>query len=167
MNLNDVISKDTPHFKWKEVFDSNTARSRGIDNTVISQSYLQNVINTAVMMEKVRDLFNSDPKVPHTIRVSSWYRCEALNTAVGGTKTSHHRLGMAVDFHVINKVTGVELPIKEVVKKIMDSKLPFTQLIDEYKRWTHISFQSDNYKRQVLTFRYDAQGKTVKYPGML
>lgn len=165
--LTGIICTESPHFTWEEVFRSSSATQHGIDNTVISDEYIAYVINTAKMMEKVRALFNTDPNNPHTINVSSWYRCEKVNTLVGGTKTSHHRLGMAVDFSVFEKKTKRKLSIKEVCKKIIDSGLPFTQLIDEYASWTHISFQETNYKRQVLTFRRDSKGVTIKTSGLI
>lgn len=35
------------------------------------------------------------------MRVTSWYRSLAVNKAVGGSKTSQHMQGLAVDFHPI------------------------------------------------------------------
>lgn len=167
VKLTGIICKETPHFTWEEVFRSSTATQCNIDNTNIPDEYLTYVINTAKMMERVRTLFNINPCNPHTVNISSWYRCEKLNNAVGGTKTSHHRFGMAVDFSIVEKKTKKKLTIKEVCQKIIDSKIPFTQLIDEYGSWTHISFQENNYKRQVLTFKRDSKGKIIKLPGLL
>lgn len=164
--LTGKICPEAPNFTWEEVFRSTTADKHKIDNTVISNECINNVINTAKMMQKVRALFNKDSNNPHVIHVSSWYRCPALNNAVGGTKTSHHVLGMAVDFSVIEKKTGRKLTIKETCQAIIDSGLPFTQLIDEYASWTHISFQESNYKKQVLTFRRNSSGVTIKTPGL-
>ena len=58
---------------------------------------------------------------------------ENLNNACGSKSNSQHRVGCAADI----RVPG--LTPNEVVKAIMDSDLPYDQLIREFDRWTHLS----------------------------
>lgn len=44
-----------------------------------------------IKVQKIREL------VARPMRITSAYRCEAHNEAVGGSKTSYHRLGRAID----------------------------------------------------------------------
>lgn len=128
------------HFTLDELTASQTAARKGIDNTP-SASILSQLTLTADRMEKVRAVLGN-----RAISVSSGYRSPALNKAVGGVPTSHHCFGYAVDFRVAG------LSIAEVNRIIAASDIPFDQLIDEYSRWTHISF-APTMRRQVFNKR--------------
>jgi putative chitinase len=80
--------------------------------------------------------------------VSSGYRGRALNRAVGGSRTSAHLSGHAVDFNCY----GFGDPLA-VCRAIAGSDLAFDQLIEEGS-WVHISFDP-RMRRQVLTHRPD------------
>lgn len=117
----------TEHFTWAEAVHTS---HRGIDNVIKDQAVWENIARTAVKLEKVRACLN----VP--IVVSSWYRCSALNDAVGGAKNSDHLIGAAVDF--IAPAYGSPA---EVAKKLIHfaSLVGFKQLILEHT-WVHISW---------------------------
>lgn len=82
--------------------------------------------------------------------VSSFFRCEALNKAIGGSKTSQHCKGEAIDMDADGS------PITN--KQIFDwakANLKFDQLIWEYgtsenPAWVHISFSKHGNRNQVL-----------------
>jgi putative chitinase len=98
---------------------------------------------TAAQMEAVRRLLGDQ-----VISISSGYRCRALNRAVGGSRTSAHLSGHAVDFHCY----GFGDPLA-VCRRIAASDLAFDQLIEE-GTWVHLSFDP-RMRRQVLTRRPD------------
>lgn len=122
-NLRDL----TENFTWAEAVITN---HREIENTIDNEHVMENIVKTAVKLEKVRELFS----LP--ILISSWYRCPLLNIAVGGAKGSDHLIGAAVDFIIPKYGT----PTK-VAKKIAEnaSLLRFKQLILEHS-WVHISW---------------------------
>lgn len=122
------------HFSLEEATFSQTALNHKIDNTP-SKSILENMILSADKMERIRSVLGNKP-----IFVSSWYRCPTLNTKIGGAKTSAHMSGFAVDF----RVPG--LSVSQVCNLLHDA-LPYDQLINEYNRWTHISFDPRNRKQ--------------------
>ena len=70
------------------------------------------------------------------IIVNSGYRCEALNKAIGGAKSSQHMLGEAADITVGSK---------EENEKLFDyikDNLEFDQLINESDfSWVHVSYR--------------------------
>jgi hypothetical protein len=81
------------------------------------------------------------------IVVTSGFRPLALNVIIGGSKTSQHMEGKAVDFRVI----GME-PI-EVCEIAVENDLPFDQLIHEFQSWVHASYNADDNRLAKLTAR--------------
>lgn len=73
--------------------------------------------------------------VGRVVQVSSGYRPEWLNLAVGGSKASAHVQGLAADIVVVG------LPPLEAAQELaaMPGPLPWQQLIHEYGQWVHIS----------------------------
>jgi zinc D-Ala-D-Ala carboxypeptidase len=125
----------TPHFSLEEL---QATQHREIDNAAPS-SLIPILTDTATRMEAVRTLLGD-----RVITVSSGYRCPALNTAVGGSPTSAHMSGHAVDFNCY----GFGDPLA-VCRALAASDIPFDQVIREYT-WTHISFDP-RMRRQTLT----------------
>ena len=128
------------YFTFTEFERSDTATKFAIDNTM-PESAKKNV---AALVDRVLDPLREAWGKP--IIVTSGYRCQELNKAVGGVKTSHHLSGMAADITTGNRVDNRRL--FELVQKL---GLPFTQLIDESNfSWVHISLDPANVKRQIL-----------------
>ena len=74
----------------------------------------------------------------HDMTHSSGYRCLALNTAVGGSKTSAHMHGYAEDFWC--PAFGSTLDVVNAIEAAMKrGEIKFDQLIEEHT-WVHISF---------------------------
>lgn len=135
----------SPHFTLEELTVSPTASARGISN-MPPPEIAQRLKATAEALEAVRTLLG------HPLRISSGYRGPEVNRLVGGAKTSAHCLGYAIDF--VCPEFGSPY---EVCLKIWKSDLQFDQLIHEYGRWTHISFDP-RMRRQPLTIASKAQG---------
>lgn len=131
----------SPHFNLHEFTYSDTAIRRGFENTP-SSVQIDNLRKVAALLEEVRELFGNKP-----VKVSSGYRCFALNHAIGGVVDSAHLYGCAADF----TVPGV--PLWHVAQLIAEFKLPFDQLIYEYGTWVHLGIprHGDEPRRQVLT----------------
>jgi zinc D-Ala-D-Ala carboxypeptidase len=71
------------------------------------------------------------------ILTSSGYRCPRVNQAIGGAKTSQHLFGMAADINVGHLTT------EQLYQRIKKSGLVFDQLIQEFDRWVHVSYNPD------------------------
>ncbi len=129
-----------------------TTSHRGLDNTP-NEEQLANLTHTAWQMEIVRHLLGDLP-----IHINSAFRSDAVNDAVGGSKTSAHSLGYAVDFICPKFGTPIQ-----IAQKIAASGLKFDQLIYE-QTWVHISFDP-KMRCEQLTAHF-SQGKTSYTEGI-
>jgi zinc D-Ala-D-Ala carboxypeptidase len=145
--------KLTAHFDLNEFTASDTAVRKGIDNTP-NLVVTGNLRMLAVQLEQVRTLLNDN-----SLRISSGYRCLALNRAIGSGDTSAHVLGFAADF----TCAGFGTP-KEVANKIAGSPIKFDQIIFE-GTWVHFSADSRN-RREVLTATF-TNGKARYTKGLI
>ena len=78
------------YFRLEEFLRSDTALRKKIDNTP-SWEIVANLARLASFLDNLREAWGSG------IRVSSGYRCPALNAAVGGVSGSAHQFGNAAD----------------------------------------------------------------------
>jgi hypothetical protein len=82
------------------------------------------------------------------IRINSFYRSQLLNTKVGGSATSQHCKGEAIDISAGSKVEN---------KKLFDwicANLDFDQVINEYDfQWVHISYKAKGNRKQILVVK--------------
>lgn len=129
------------YFTINELTKSDTAIRKGINNTPNAEQ----INNLEALVNYILDPLRKYYGKP--IIVTSGFRCKELNNIVGGSKTSDHMTGCAVDIRTVQDT-------KEENKKLFDLalklNLPFDQLIDEYNYdWVHISYSPKN-RRQVL-----------------
>ena len=103
------------------------------------------------IFQPVRDHFNTP------IGISSGYRSIKLNKAIGGSKTSQHSKGQALDLDA--DIFG-ELTNEEIFWFIRDN-LTFDQLINEHNySWIHVSYNRLGNRKQVLEAYKNKYGKT-------
>lgn len=131
--------KLSKYFTLEELTFSQEAARRGIDNSP-SMELANTLAFTAYQMDKVRDLLG------HPVLVSSGYRSPELNAAVGGSITSSHMRGEAIDFTCPGFGS-----VREVFDEIRNSHIPFDQLIVEFGRWVHIGF-GEKMRKEVMAF---------------
>jgi zinc D-Ala-D-Ala carboxypeptidase len=130
------------YFTVAEMVKSETADRRVIDNRLPKAL----ICNVNGLIDNVLDPLREAYGKP--ITVTSGYRCEALNKAVRGSKTSEHMKGMAAD---IVGTPNTKSENKRLFNLVQELGLPFTQLIDEKNfSWVHVSYDSCNVKKQVL-----------------
>ena len=148
------MNKISQHITYTEAIYSNTAKRRGIDNTP-SPSQVETMKITA---DKIFEPLRSWVGGP--IKVTSMFRSPDLNTAIGGSKTSQHMKGQAMDLDdVYGYKTNAEMYhwIKE--------NLNFDQLIWEFgtdvnPNWIHVSYVNDEDNRNRCLKAYRKNGKT-------
>lgn len=140
------MEKITKNFTYDELIYSPTAKRLGIDNTPSSEEKEKLIKLAKEILQPIRDRWGS------AIVVTSGYRCEALNKAVGGVKTSQHRLGEAADIKIGSKAQNKAL-FNLIQKMVLHGDLVVGQLIDEYGyNWIHVSLPRTNGKpnNQIL-----------------
>lgn len=145
------ISKN---ISYKESIHSETAKRRGIENKP-SDENIANMMSIAEMIfQPLRDW------VGGPIKINSFFRSPELNTAIGGSKTSQHCKGQAMD---LDDVYGYKTNA-EMYHWIKDN-LDFDQLIwefgdDENPNWVHVSYVDAQKNRNRCLKAYKENGKT-------
>ena len=152
----------TEHFSLKELTRSETGRRLGLQN-VPSAAEMANIQYTAEQLEKIRAY------VGRGIVVTSCFRSERVNKAVGGSPTSAHRFGLAADCDAIG-LTSLALA-KEIIKMRDEGKITFDQLILEFPErgdgaWVHVGFRCNSPMRNQIMTATKKGGKTVYLPGL-
>lgn len=136
----------TKNFTIQELTKSATATRLKIDNTP-SQRIIKNLTELATkVLQPIRDKYGKP------IIVTSGYRCEQLNKAVGGVTFSQHCQGQAADIKsVSDSVADNKALFDLIVKMIKSGEIVVGQLIDEHNYdWLHISTPSNNKTNQIL-----------------
>ena len=142
------------HFELAEFLVSETAARRGIANEPTPE-IIENLHRLCqLVLEPLR------VKLARPVVITSGYRSLALNSAVGGSPTSHHMQGRAADI-IVPGMTP--LAVCQIAQQM---KLPCVQIIHEFGRWAHLSLGFSDERTQLLTAKL-AQGKTVYEPGLV
>lgn len=129
------------HFTLRELIKSDTAIRKGIKNVPNRQEEQ----NLNALVDKILDPLREAYGKP--IIITSGFRCEELNSLIGGSKTSQHRTGQAADIRTIVDTPEENKKLYDLIIKL---NLPFDQLIDEYNfDWVHVSFSEKN-RKQIL-----------------
>ena len=132
------------HISLKEAVRSNTAERLSISNMPDNETLITMQITSEHVFEPLRNHFNEQ------IYVSSFYRSPELNQAIGGSKTSQHCLGEAIDIDdVYSKATNADF------FNYIKDRLEFDQLIWEFGNdnnpaWVHVSYRLGNNRMRVL-----------------
>lgn len=140
------------YFVFDEFVKSDTANKLNIDNTPKDDTIIENINEVMEVMDIIREKWTvyckeHNYKKPQII-VNSGYRCETLNKAVGGSKTSSHRFGSAVDYEAQN---GHNTELYKVTQDTLYNEgIKFDQLIDENNMsWIHLGLKGKNNERRM------------------
>lgn len=144
------------HISYKEGIRSKTAIRLGIDNKPGPYELKCMRELAEAIFEPIRTHFGKP------IYVSSFFRSKALNIAIGGSKSSQHVSGQAIDIDadVFGGMTNKE--IFDWVRKNLD----FDQMIWEYgdddnPNWVHISYRGPSVNRNKCLRTITTAGKTT------
>ena len=132
------------YFTLAELIKSNVAKGRGIDNT----PSFEVVGHLAELVSTVLDPLRAAYGMP--IRVSSGYRCPALNKAVNGVQTSVHMIGYAADLQVSGSLNKFRDFVIEWFRK---TGTKFDQILLETDkktgdRWIHIGLYNNAHQQR-------------------
>ena len=147
-----MISK---HISYKEGVYSITATRRGIDNVPNDEQ----LANMELIAEKVFEPLRKYVGGP--IKINSFFRCPKLNKAIGGSKTSQHCKGLAID---IDDTFGVVA--NSDMYNYIKNNLDFDQLIwefgdDDNPNWVHVSYVSKEDNRNRCLRASKSNNRTV------
>ncbi|MCM1176571.1 MAG: D-Ala-D-Ala carboxypeptidase family metallohydrolase [Bacteroidales bacterium] len=137
-----TISRD---FSYHEFEASDMADSNGIVNRIVSDE-VRNSVKALVenVLQPLRDAWGKP------LHISSGYRCQELNKAVGGVPSSQHVLGEAADISCRQPWRLAEMAIA--------LKLPFDQMI-LYPSFVHFSHSLRGRQRKMVLYSKDYNGR--------
>jgi len=141
---NQALSKN---FNLDEFIISQTAERFGYDNTPTEQ-FISNLRELCInVLQPLHEII----KVP--VIISSGYRCYLVNTAIGGGNNSQHMEGKAADVLTPNKHLYDTF-------NVIYKNLPFDQLIFEFEKWIHVSYNGTENRKQAMISKR-VSGKVV------
>lgn len=120
----------SPNFTLEEFLASDTAKAEDIVNMPNWDVIVQLVLLANQTMEGIRAICRNYPVV-----ISSGFRNQDLNDAVGGAQNSAHLVGCAADFTV--PAFGSPIEVCEAIEEYLDD-LGIDQLIHENNTWVHV-----------------------------
>jgi hypothetical protein len=142
------------HFTLEEMLASQTATRLSIDEQFSPPDSIRE--NLKALCESVLEPIRAGVDSP--IHISSGYRCERDNNAIGGAKTSQHTKGQAADISTANKT------VEELYLLIKNSDIDFDQLIQEFDRWVHVSYTAVGVNRKECLRAIKVNGVTKYIP---
>lgn len=146
------------HVSYDEGKFSATAARLGLANEPPAEILKTMKITAENIFEPVRKKFG----VP--LRIISFYRSPALNKAVGGSRSSQHMIGEAIDVQATGGVTNAEL-----FHYLRTNKIDYDQIIAEFPvkgepAWVHISYTKKRHNRNQPLIALKKDGKTIYLP---
>ena len=153
-----LMDKISDHVSYKEGVRSNTATRLDIENTPSAYELSNMGILSDNIFEPLRRW------VAGPIKINSFYRGEKLNKAIGGSKSSQHCSGQAMDIDdTYSYMTNAEM--HSYIRK----NLSFDQLIwefgtDDNPNWVHVSYVSEEANRKRCLKAYRSPGsRSTRY----
>lgn len=133
--------KLSENFSLQEMTFSPSAIKKGIANKPTDE----HIENLRLLCENILQPLREH--MDCSINVSSGYRAPALNSIIGGSKTSQHCFGQAADV----QVEGRNYEMFDFICKSLD----FDQVIwefgtDKEPSWVHVSYTKGKNRKQVL-----------------
>jgi zinc D-Ala-D-Ala carboxypeptidase len=145
--------KLSTHLDLSEVIRSESAKRNGISNMPIAL----HIENFKLLAEKVFEPVRLHFGVP--IHISSGYRSIELNKCIGGSLTSQHCSGEAIDIDMDGSASGVT---NKMVFDYIKDNLVFDQMINEFDySWVHVSYSANGKNRKQILDAVRVNGKTT------
>ena len=152
------ISKN---FTLAELTKSNTATRLGISNVPDKKGIHKLRLLAIELLQPLRNAVGP-------LRVTSGYRSESLNKAIGGSNNSQHTKCEAVDLQFVKRG---KMDNMKIFNAIINHALEFDQCILEFggatadkdsdnPDWIHLSWKVTGNRRQILVAYKDENNKT-------
>ena len=148
------MEKISKNITYNEAVHSNTAKRKGIENTP-NENQIAAMMTIAEMIFQPLRSYVGGP-----IKITSFFQSPELNQAIGGSKSSQHCKGQAIDLDdVYGHKTNAEM--FDYIRENLD----FDQLIWEFgddnnPNWIHVSYVDKQENRNRCLKAYKKNGKT-------
>lgn len=149
--------KLSEHLDLSEVTRSESAKRNGISNMPTAE----HIANFKLLAEKIFEPIRNHFRVP--IMISSGYRSKELNAAIGGSATSEHCSGEAIDIDMDGTPNGVT---NRMIFDYIKDNLEYNQLIYEFgdsknPDWVHVSYKANGKQKKQVLRATRSNGKTA------
>lgn len=137
------------YFNLEEFLTSSTARQKSIEN-LPSWDVIDHLKELAVFLDQLREDWGSG------IKVTSGFRNDKLNSAVGGVGSSVHMIGYAADIVPAN---GKFKEFAQFIEQWAKTK-SFDQIIIEKSKksqWIHIGLFNNKHQQRKMVFLMDVK----------
>tara|TARA_R100001463_G_scaffold19803_3_gene48587 strand:+ start:683 stop:1183 length:501 start_codon:yes stop_codon:yes gene_type:complete len=154
------ISKN---FTLAELIKSNTATRLGISNAPDKEGMHKLRLLATELLQPLRNAVGP-------LRVTSGYRSESLNKAIGGSNKSQHTKCEAVDLQFVKRG---KMDNMKIYNAIINHAIEFDQLILEFGNpaptaekdsdnpdWIHLSWKVTGNRREILVAYKDENNRT-------
>lgn len=136
------------HISYKEAIRSSTAKRYSINNRPCEYQLCNMRMLAEKVFEPLREGLGDNP-----IYIASFYRCESLNTIIGGANNSQHIAMNGAAFDLDGDVFG-NVTNEEIFDFVLNN-LEFDQMIWEFgndynPEWVHISYKEGHNRNEVL-----------------
>lgn len=150
----DMLSK---YLSYQQAIKSDTAKKHKLDNSP-NAAEIENLKHLGKnIYDKIYEKFNGN------VKLTSVFRNGPVNKKVGGSSTSQHRFGQALDIQGTNGVTN-----KQIFKYVKEN-LDYHQIIWEFgsttePNWVHVGYKpSGNRKTNTRAKKVNGSTKYVTF----
>ena len=135
------------YFTLQEFIKSSTAARLKIDNTPTNEILRNIQYGVSMVLDPLRRIHQKP------IIITSGFRCEKLNKAVGGVANSWHTKGNAADIHIKD-----ENEAKEIFNILKTLPSVDTVLFEHSRQsqWIHVQWDMSKTPRHHYNFNYKA-----------
>jgi uncharacterized protein YcbK (DUF882 family) len=131
------------------------SRNFTLDELTISQEAIRSGLPNKPNAQQIASLKALCVKILQPLRdktglpivVSSGFRSVTINRRIGGNSKSQHCRGEAADFTIPG------MSVMEVVRLVMEMKLPIDQCIAEFGAWVHVSYSAKRRNQYLIATR--------------
>ena len=143
--INIKISKN---FSLSELISTNT----GLINSPDIQSVVNMVHLSLMILQPLRNYLG------YAVSINSGYRASAVNKKIGGSKTSQHLLGQAVDFDCEEMVVA----FMYILNNLSFDQLIWEKGTKDCPAWVHVSYNPWGKNRKQVFFTRSGSDKYYK-----
>lgn len=135
------------YFTLDEFICSKTADRLKIKNVPTAEIVQSLQYGVDMILEPLRRYMQSP------VVITSGYRCDKLNTAVGGKSNSYHTKGMAADIHINSKEHAM------AIMSYLSNNVSVDVALFEHSsnaQWIHVQWCISRNPRHIINYNYNA-----------
>lgn len=153
------MERISTHITYSEAIKSDTAKRMQLRNTPTEEQLENMTLLANKVFEPLREYFREP------VRISSFFRSQEVNKSVGGSTTSQHTTGEAMDICAFasSGYTNADL-FYYVLEKLVFDQLIWEFGTDRNPDWVHVSYSAKGKNRRKALKAIRVNGKVSYKP---